>query len=159
VKPRTYCIALLVAGLVGAPAGAQDRSLDSLTFDAALGRIQVQIPREQRVRVSASGERREGRVHQILETSVLFVSNRSTRLPPAARVDTMWVWKSHTGNGRIIGAVLLGAVGLMAGSSLEQGGYQNPYLVAGVTGASFGALFGMTIGAMSSGWRQRYPVP
>lgn len=85
---------------------------------------------------------------------------------PAASIDSLWTWKSNTGNGARIGAIVVGTLGAFTGLALsgatldyEPSGASRLKMVVpfGIAGGLVGALFGGAIGSFFSHWQLEHP--
>jgi cyanophycinase-like exopeptidase len=74
-------------------------------------------------------------------------------------VDTLWTRGHSTLAGTIAGAVILGALGAVAGTSLgeENAGSAQTVLGGAGLGALVGGVLGALIGSATPRWQRRFP--
>jgi hypothetical protein len=121
------------------------------------------------VRISANGVRDTGRV-ALASSNQLAFRHRRLMTPadavPAASIDSLWTWKSHSGTGARIGGIVVGALGAFAGLAFsgaaldyEPSGASRLKMAVpfGIAGGLVGALFGGTIGGLFSHWQLEHP--
>jgi hypothetical protein len=112
------------------------------------------------VRLSGAGiARRQGRVAEHGPTELVVISeNQAIRLR-ATEVDTLWTRGRSTVAGLVVGALLGGALGALAGTEFgeENAGSARLILGLGGIGAASGGLLGALVGTAIPRWQRRFP--
>lgn len=139
----------------------------SLAAQLSLDSVARQLKPGQTVRLhSQTGQRVEGRFTVYNpDPGVVQLNMRDTTVAFGS-IDSIWVRKSGTGTGALLGAVIVGVPSALIFSSLcsglsEGGGCDQTGAVVALTGAgaAVGALLGAAIGSASSHWQLRYGSP
>ena len=113
----------------------------------------------QHVRLTAGSGRQEGRLLEYDSGNVVFTSASQPIRLSATTIDTLWTRTGSAGAGAIVGALLGGGLGVLAGTSLGEenaGSAKNVLGMAGL-GAIAGSLLGVAIGAPIGRWQRRFP--
>jgi hypothetical protein len=103
--------------------------------------------------------RRQGRVAEHSATEIVLTSDAQPLRLPATAVDTVWTRGRSTVAGLIVGAIVFGALGAVAGTALGEenaGSGRNVLSLAGM-GAVGGAAFGGAVGSLIPRWQRQFP--
>lgn len=119
-----------------------------------------QLRDSQWVRLAAPGVgRRQGRLLEHNATELVLGSDQQPLRIPATEVDTLWTRGRSTVAGFIVGAVLVGALGAVAGTALgeENAGSAGNVVGGAGLGVIGGGLLGALIGTAIPRWDRRLP--
>lgn len=112
------------------------------------------------VRLSGAGNaRRQGRVVEHSLTELVVISENQPIRLPATAVDTLWTRGRSTVAGLVVGALLGGALGALAGTEFgeENAGSAKTIVSLGAIGAASGGLLGALVGTAIPRWQRRFP--
>jgi hypothetical protein len=103
--------------------------------------------------------RRQGRLLEHNATGLTLTRESQPLLIPAAAIDTLWTRGRSTTAGAVIGAILVGGLGALAGNGLGEENAGSARMILGTAGlgAIAGGLMGAIIGTAVPRWQRRYP--
>ena len=103
--------------------------------------------------------RRQGRVAEHSATEVVLTSDAQPLRLPATAVDTVWTRGRSTVAGLIVGAIVFGALGAVAGTSLGEENAGSARMILGFagTGVAAGGVLGAAVGSLIPRWQRQFP--
>jgi hypothetical protein len=155
MQPSRFALGVWLLAALPSPGSAQDydsRPVRQPVFEQLTDREWVRL-------AGPEIGRRQGRVTGHSLTELVLAGEAEPLRVPATEVDTLWTRGRSTVAGLVVGALVFGALGVAAGTSLgeENAGSAGNVIGMGGAGALAGALVGAAIGTAIPRWRRRFP--